>query len=95
MSLKFGEPKSINVGGMKIISVKTVDSKPVFVKTGKCFSHGVKKDIKYKTMSMSLNLDENSAKAAQDIVEQCEQHLGTPLTKQVFYSDNTVTLNLK
>ena len=72
MSLKFGEPKSINVGGMKIIPVKTADGKPVFVKTGKCFSLGVKKDKQYKTMTMSLKLDENLTKAVQDIVEQCE-----------------------
>ena len=48
MSLKFGEPKSINVGGMKIIPIKTADSKPVFVKTGKYFSFGVKRDKNIK-----------------------------------------------
>ena len=41
-------------------------------------------------MLMSLKLDEHSVQAVQGIVEQCEQHLGTPLTKQVLYSDNRV-----
>ena len=37
MSLKFSEPKSINTGNMKMISVKTEEGKQVFVKTGKKF----------------------------------------------------------
>ena len=43
MSLKFEAVKSLNVGGMEMISIKTNDDKRVFVETGKCFLFGVKK----------------------------------------------------
>ena len=33
MSLKFEAAKSLNVGGMKMIPVKTNEDKPVFLKT--------------------------------------------------------------
>ena len=57
MSLKFETVKSLNVGGMEMIPIKTEDGKRVFVKTGKCFSFGVKKDKKFKnSISMSLVL---------------------------------------
>ena len=51
MSLKFETVKPLNVGGMKMISVKTNEGKQVFVKTDKCFSFGVKKDKRFKTFS--------------------------------------------
>ena len=89
MSLKFEAAKSLNVGGMKMIPVKTNEDKPVFLKTDKCFSFGVKKDKRFKTTSMSLKLDVTTA-GLQSILEQCEFHLGKPLTKRVFYKDNTV-----
>ena len=53
MSLKFSEPKSINIGNLKKIAIKTEDGKPVYVRTEKCHSFGVKKDKKFKTTSMS------------------------------------------
>ena len=37
---------------------------------------------------MSLILDESSVKVLKDIVSQCEDHLGRPLTKKVFYGNN-------
>ena len=58
-AIKFETEKSLNVGGMKMISVKTNEGKQLFVKTDKCFSFGVKKDKRFKTVSMSLVLDEN------------------------------------
>ena len=85
MSLKFEEVKSLNVGGMKIIPVKTEEDKQVFVKTEKCFSFGVKNDKKFKTISMTLVLDESSAKNLEDIVAQCEEHLGRSFPKTVLY----------
>ena len=32
MSLKFSEPKSINIGNLKKIAIKTEDGKPVYVR---------------------------------------------------------------
>ena len=93
MSLKFGEPKSINTGNLKMISIKTGEVKPLYVRTEKCFSFGVKKDKKFKTTSMSLVLDENSVRMLEDVIEQCEIYLGKPLTQKVLYrKDDKVTV---
>ena len=95
MSIQFETEKSLNVGGMKMIPIKTEDDKQLFVK--KCFSFGVKKDKKFKTISMSLILDNDFAKTLKDIVKQCEDYLGRPLTKKLFYGndDNTIYPKLK
>ena len=77
MSLKFGEVKDINVGGMQIVPIRTEDDKPFYVTTG-------------KTASMSLKLDDGSASRLQDFLDQCEEHMGAPLTKRVFYKDITI-----
>ena len=97
MSIQFKNEKSLNVAGMKMIPIKTNDDKQVFVKTEKCFSFGVKKDKKFKTVSMSLGLDEETTKALKNIIDQCENHLGRPLTKRVFYGndENTIYPKLK
>ena len=97
MSVKFGNEKSLNVGGIKMIPVKTNEDEQLFVKTEKCFSFGVKKEKKFKTVSMSLVLDEATTKTLKDIVSQCEGHLGRPLTKRLFYGkdDNTIYPRLK
>ena len=92
MSIQFKTEKSLNVAGMKLIPIKTNDDKQVFVKTNKCFSFGVKKDKKFKTVSMSLILDDESSKQLKDIVNQCKSHLGRPLTKRVFYGNNDKTI---
>ena len=44
MSVKFENEKSLNVGGMKLIPIRTNEDEQVLVKTDKCFSFGVKKD---------------------------------------------------
>ena len=89
MSIKFETVKPLNVGGMKVIPIKTNEGKQLFAKTGKCFSFGVKKDKKFKVISMSLILDEDTTKTLKGIVDQCESHLGRPLTKKVFYGDDS------
>ena len=61
-----------------MIPIKTNDVKPFFLKTDKCFSYGVKKDKKFKTLSMSLKLDVASSESLQSIIAQCESHLGMP-----------------
>ena len=93
MSVKFEAVKELNINNMKLIPIRTNDDKQVFVKTEKCFSFGVKKDKKFKTISMSLILNENSVETLKNIVKQCEDHLGRPLTKKVFYgNDEKVTI---
>ena len=97
MSVIFANEKSLNVGGIKMIPVRTEDDKQLFMKTGKCFSFGVKKDKKFKTVSMSLVLDAETTSQLKDIVSQCESHLGRPLTKRLFYGKdgNTIYPRLK
>ena len=76
-----------------MIPIKTDEGKQLFVKTNKCFSFGVKKDKKFKTISISLVLDEDTTKTLKDIVDQCKGHLGRSLTKKVFYgNDSKVTI---
>ena len=41
---------------------------------------------------MSLILDDESSKQLKDIVDQCESHLGRPLTKRVFYGNDDKTI---
>ena len=97
MSIQFKAEKSLNVVGMKMIPIKTANDEQVFVKTNKCFSFGVKKDKKFKTVSMSLALDEETKKTLKNIVKECENHLGRPLTKKLFYGndENTIYPKLK
>ena len=83
MSIQFKAEKSLNVSGIKMITIKTNDDEPVFVKTEKCFSFGVRRDTKFGTVSMSLVLDEDSLKTLKNIVKECEAHLGRPLTKKL------------
>ena len=93
MSLKFETEKPLNVGGMKMIPVRTNEGKQVFVKTDKCFSFGVKKDKRFKTISMSLVLDTESVKVFEDIIFHCEGHLGKPFSGTILYrKDGRVTI---
>ena len=93
MSLKFSEPKSINIGGMKKITVKTDEGKPLYIVTEKCHSFGVKKDERFKTTSMSLVLNENSIKTFEENIDLCEKHLGKSLSKVLYRRDDgTVTV---
>lgn len=93
MSLKFSEPKSIDIGRMKKITVKTDEGKPIYVYTEKCHSFGVKKDDRFKTTSILLVLDETSIKKFEDVIDLCEKHLGKPLSKVLYRRDDgTVTV---
>ena len=95
MSLKFGEVKDINVGGMQIVPIRTEDDKPFYVTTGKCFLLGVKHEKKFKTASNSLKLDDESAASLWSVLDQCGEHMGAPLTKKLFYKDNMIYPKLK
>ena len=44
---------------------------------------------------MSLKLDDVTTVSLQNIISECEDHLGKPLSKRVFYKDNTVYLKFK
>ena len=92
-NLKFSEPASINIGGLKKVTIRKEEGKPLVVPTGKCFSYGVKKDAKYKTTSMSLVLDDVTVRAFEEICSQCGKHLGSPLSKLLYRRDDgTVTV---
>ena len=97
MSVLLKAKKPLNVPGMEMIPIKTINGEPYFVKTNKCFSYGVKRDSKFKTLSMSLKLDEETLKTLKNIVKECEDHLNSPLTKKLFYGDdeNTIYPKLK
>ena len=90
MSFKFREAKSINVGVMRIVTIRTEEDKPFYVTMGKFFSFGVKYEDKFNTTSMSLKLDDATIVSLQGIIDQCETHLGKRLSKKVFYKDNTI-----
>ena len=44
---------------------------------------------------MSLVLDDETTKTLKNIVRQCENHLGRPLTKRLFYGNDESTIYLK
>ena len=67
MPIQFKSEKSLNVSGIKMIPIKTDDDEGVFVKTGECFSFGVRKDNRFGTVSMSLVLDEDSLKCSNSL----------------------------
>ena len=89
MSVLLKAKKPLNVSGMEMIPIKTMNGEPYFVKTNKCFSYG--RDNKFKTLSMSLKLGEGTLKTLKNIVKECEGHLGHPLTKNYF----TVTMKIQ
>ena len=39
---------------------------------------------------MSLKLDDATTASVHSIIDQCETYLGKPLSKKVFYKDNTI-----
>ena len=91
LKLKFSEPTPINIGDLKKITIQRKDGKPLLIPTGKCFSYGVKKDAKYKSVSMSLVLDDVTIRAFESVLSQCEKHLGNPLSKFLYRRDDGTT----
>ena len=68
MEMKFGEVRSINVDDMKVVPIRAVDGKPLYLTTGKCFSFGVKTSSDYGTKSMLLKLDDVTAASLRCIL---------------------------
>ena len=66
-NLKLSEPATINIGGLRKITIRKEDGKPLVIATGKCFSYGVKKYTKFKSVSMSLVLDDVTFRAFETI----------------------------
>ena len=95
MEMKFGEVRSINVDDMKVVPIRAVDGRPLYLTTGKCFSFGVKTSNDYGTKSMSLKLDDVTAASLRSVLAKCGEHMGSPLTKRLFYKDDTVYAKLK
>ena len=75
-NLKLSEPASINIGGLKKVTIRKEDGKPLVIPTGKCFSYGVKKDSKYKSVSMSLVLDDVTVRAFEEICSSAKSTSG-------------------
>ena len=92
MSIKFETVKPLNVGGMKMIPIKTDEGKQFFVKTGKCFSFGVKKDKKFKTISMSLVLDEDTTKTFEEYRRSMRKSFGKFVGRVFYGNDDKVTI---
>ena len=94
--LLLSEPKDIGIAGVRKVEIRRKDGKSLFVPTGKCFSYGVKKDLKYGTVSMSLVLDDGVVKALEDVISQCEEHLGKTLSNVLYRrNDGTTTVYAK
>ena len=91
LKFKFSEPTPINIGDLKEITIRREDGKPLVIPTGKCFSYGVKKDMKFKSVSMSLVLDDVTIQAFESILSQCEERLGNPPSKFLYCRDDGTT----
>ena len=95
-NLKLSESSSINIGGLKKITIRKEDGKPLVIATGKCFFFGVKKDTKYMSGLTSLDLNDVTVRTFETILAQCEKHLGKPLSKLLYRRDDgTVTIYSK
>ena len=95
MEMKFGEVKSIKVGDMKVIPIRDADGMPLYLTIGKCFSFGVRTDSEFNSNSISLKLDDGTASRLRSVLGKCGEHMGSPLTKRLFYDGNTVYPKLK
>ena len=91
LKLKFSEPTPINIGDLKKFTIRREDGKPLVIPTGKCFSYGVKKDMKFKSVSMSLVLHDVTIQAFESILSQCEERLGNPPSKFLYRRDDGTT----
>ena len=91
LKLKFSEPTSINIGNLTKITIRREDGRPLVIPTGKCFSYGVKKDTKFKSVSMSLVLDDVTIRPFESVIFQCEKHLGKSLSKFLCRRDDGTT----
>ena len=59
---EFGEPTETNIDGLTMINIRQ-GGKKLTIPTGKCFSFGVRKDVKFGTVTMSIVLDESHRKS--------------------------------
>ena len=86
--LRFSEPASIGIEGVKKINIRTEGGKLLVISTEKCFSHGLRKDEMYNSTSMSLVLDDVTTGIIEAIIAQCEKHLEKPLLKTLYRRDD-------
>ena len=92
---EFSEPNSTNIDGLTMINIRQ-GGKKLIIPTGKCFSFGVRKDVKCGTVSMNIALDETTVEAIEKVICKAEQHLGKPLSKVIYRKeDGTVTIYAK
>ena len=92
---EFSEPTETNIGGLTMINIRQ-GGKKLIIPTGKCPSFGVKKDVKFGTVSMNIVLDETTVGAIEKVISKAEQHLGKPLSKVIYRrEDGTATIYAK
>ena len=92
---RFSEPTGTNIDGLTMINIRQ-GGKKLIIPTGKCFSFGMRKDVKFGTMSMNIVLDETTVKAIEKVISKDEQHLGKPLSKVLYrMEDGTTTIYAK
>ena len=74
---EFSEPTETNIDGLTIINIRQ-GGKKLIIPTGKCFSSGVRKDVKFGTVGMSIVLDETTVEVIERVISKAEKHLGKP-----------------
>ena len=83
----FGEPTATNIDGLTMININQ-GGKKLIIPTGKCFSFGVRKNVKFGTVSMNIVLDETTVEAIEKVISKAEQHLGKPLSKVIYRKED-------
>ena len=92
---EFSEPTETNIDGLTMINISQ-GGKRLIIPTGKCLSFGVRKDVKFGTMSMSIVLDETTVEVIEKVISKAEKHLGKPLSKALYHrEDGTTMVNAK
>ena len=92
---EFSEPTETNIDGLTIINIRQ-GGKKLIIPTGKCFSSGVRKDVKFGTVGMSIVLDETTVEVIERVISKAEKHLGKPLSKTLYRrEDGTATIYAK
>ena len=92
---EFSEPTETNIDGLTMINIRQ-GGKKLIIPTGKCFSFGVRKDVKFGTVTMSIVLDETTVEVIEKVIFKAEKHLGKRLSKVLYRrKDGTTTIHAK
>ena len=92
---EFSKPATTNIDRLRMIDIRQ-GGKKLIIPTGKCFSFGVRKDVKIGTMSVIIVLDETTVGVIEKVISKAEQHLGKSLSKALYRKeDGTATIYAK